>query len=196
MRIVSLTSGGLDSSLMMYLIKDEGHEQIPVFVNYGQINLAMEIEACRKITRRLKLRAPTVIDISNWGKSVGSGITNRRLRVFEDAFLPGRNLMLLLVGASIAYRKNATAISIGLLSDQTTIFPDQTKEFCVAAEALISKSMDASVKVLCPLKSLTKAEVVAAAKDARITGTYSCHSGTKQPCGRCVACREYAGMEI
>jgi 7-cyano-7-deazaguanine synthase len=194
-RIVSLTSGGLDSSLMMYLIRDEGHEQIPVFVNYGQINLAKEIEACRKVTRKLKLGAPTVIDISNWGKSIGSGLTSRKLRVFEDAFLPGRNLMLLLVGASLAYRKNAAAISIGLLSDQTTIFPDQTKEFCEAAEALIGKSMDARLKILCPLKALTKAEVVAAAKHAQITGTYSCHSGTKQPCGRCVACREYAGME-
>ena len=34
------------------------------------------------------------------------------------------------------------------------------------------------------------------AKAKGISGTYSCHAGTELPCGVCVACREYIGLEV
>jgi 7-cyano-7-deazaguanine synthase len=196
MRVVTLMSGGLDSTLMALLIKEESIDQVPLFINYGQRSFVQEFNACRKVTRWLGLPALSVVDISNWGKTVGSGLTRKDLRIFEDAFLPGRNMMFLLVGASVAYRKACSAVAIGLLTDETTIFPDQTLAFCKKAESLLSSALDMNLKILTPLKDFRKADVVAAARVAQISGTYSCHAGTRKPCGKCVACREYIGIEV
>jgi 7-cyano-7-deazaguanine synthase len=181
---------------MAYLIKEEGIRQWPVFINYGQRSLAREQRACRRVLSKLGLPTPILIDVSGWGSTVGSGLTRKNMRLFEDAFLPGRNLMFLLVGASVAYRKNASAIAIGLLSDRSTIFPDQTKAFCQRAESLLSQALGVRLEVVTPLKHFTKAQVVAASRAAKISGTYSCHAGTLEPCGKCVACREYSGIEV
>lgn len=194
MTIVTLVSGGMDSTLMALMIKDEGMSQYPLVINYGQLGFRREVSACRRLFKRYALPKPQLIDIRNWGVTISSGITDRSKRIFEDAFLPGRNLMFLLIAASYAYRINATTVAIGLLSDETTIFPDQTKEFCNDAQVFLSKTIGRRLDVITPLKAFHKRDIVAVARDRGIRGTYSCHSGTKKPCGECVACREYLGI--
>lgn len=196
MSIVTLVSGGLDSTLMAVMIKEERLEQFPVFIDYGQLGVSRERAACRSLFRRHSLPKPLEVDVSDWGRRVSSGITNRSLRIFEDAFLPGRNLLFLLIASSIAYRRGATSIAIGLLADSTNIFPDQTRKFCDLAQILLNEALGTNMKVLTPLKGMSKREVVAAARTYGISGTYSCHSGRKSPCGVCVACREYIGIEV
>jgi 7-cyano-7-deazaguanine synthase len=196
MSIVSLVSGGLDSTLMALMIKQEALVQWPLFINYGQLSGQREWAACRSQIRKLKLSAPKVIDISDWGRTISSGITDKKKRIFEDAFLPGRNMMFLLIAASYAYRKSVHTIAMGLLSDDSAVFPDQTRNFCDKAQDLLSAITGTDLKVITPLKGFSKADVVKAAKVAGIRGTYSCHAGTKAPCGKCVACREYIGIEV
>lgn len=195
MSVVSLVSGGLDSTLMSLLIKREKIEQYPLFINYGQISSEREKAACLRNFRRLKLPKPTIMDISGFGGIISSGLTDRRKRVFEDAFTPGRNLMFLLMGASFAYQRGAAAVSIGLLSEASSIFFDQTRAFISQAENTLSAALDRPLKVLTPLMGLTKADVIRLARRKGIDQTYSCHAGAKFPCGTCVACREFASVE-
>jgi len=35
-----------------------------------------------------------------------------------------------------------------------------------------------------------KGDVIKLAKKRNIVGTYSCHAGGKEPCGRCISCLE------
>ena len=181
---------------MALMIKQEGLIQWPLFVNYGQLSIQRELVACRTQFRKLKLSAPKIINISDWGRTISSGITDKRKRIFEDAFLPGRNMMFLLIAASYAYRKSVHTIAIGLLNDDSAIFPDQTPNFCDKAQDLLSVITGTDLRVITPLRAFSKADVVRAAKAAGIRGTYSCHAGTKAPCGKCVACREYTGIEV
>ena len=51
--------------------------------------------------------------------------------------------------------------------------------------------MGFDIKILTPLRSFYKQDVVALAKEKKIFDTYSCHSGSKMPCGKCIACEEY-----
>ena len=46
MSIVTLVSGGLDSTLVALLARDEGLEQYPLFVDYGQRAKDKELSAC------------------------------------------------------------------------------------------------------------------------------------------------------
>jgi 7-cyano-7-deazaguanine synthase len=196
MSIVTLVSGGLDSTLMALLAKEEGLAQLPLFINYGQLSLEKELAACLYNFRRFGLPTPKVVQLGGFGALLSTGLTDSSKRIFEDAFLPCRNLFFLTVGAAYAHQCGAEAISIGLLDEAFSLFPDQTRSFVKDTEALVSKAIGHQINIVTPLMSFSKAAVVSAAKTKGIDRTYSCHAGTDIPCGVCVACREYIGLEV
>lgn len=191
MRLVTLVSGGLDSTLLAILTKEEGIKQFPLFINYGQLCAAQEWATCRETFSRLSLPEPTYLDISGFGHLISSGLTDAAKSINDDAFLPGRNLLFLLCGASYAYQTNSSGIAIGLLSEESSIFPDQKKDFLSSAESAIETSLGRKVRLVAPLMGLTKRQVIDLAKSKHLTGTYSCHAGGPSPCGRCVSCQEF-----
>jgi 7-cyano-7-deazaguanine synthase len=196
MSMVTLVSGGLDSTVMALLAQEEGLIQFPLFIDYGQLSRAKELSACLSNFRRYGLPTPEIVELQGYGALLSSGLTDPSKQIFEDAFLPCRNLLFLTVGGAYAHQCGANAVAIGLLDEAFSLFPDQTKAFVGDAEALISKSLGHPMRVLTPLMSFSKAEVVSIAKAKRISGTYSCHAGTDTPCGVCVACREYGDLEV
>lgn len=196
MSIVTLISGGLDSTVMALLAKEEGITQFPLFIDYGQLNKDRELQACKKNFLRFELPEPVIASLGGFGSLLSSGLTDINRHIYNDAFLPCRNLMFLLVGAAYAFQCGASAVGIGLLDEAFSLFPDQTKRFLIEAESLLSRSLGAPIKVVAPLESFSKAEVLMIAKARGITETYSCHAGKEELCGVCVACREYIGLEV
>src|SRR3989339_1296659 len=186
MSIVSLVSGGLDSTLMSVLIKEEKIEQFPLFIDYGQLCKNAEWKTCRKVHKKFKLSMPEKLDIGGFGKLIHSGLTNKKLRLNEDAFLPGRNLLFLLVASSYAYQMNSNAVAIGLLTEKYHLFPDQTELFIKESESLINKTMNRNIKILTPLMKFSKIDVIKMTEKRGIKETYSCHAGIYPPCGKCV----------
>ena len=91
------------------------------------------------------------------------------------AFLAGRNLVLLTMGAAYAYQNGANAVSIGFLKKDTAIFNDQTDEFLEKAQDTISFAMGFDVKILTPLRDFYKKDIVELAKQKKIYDTYSFH---------------------
>jgi 7-cyano-7-deazaguanine synthase len=191
MSIVTLASGGLDSTLMAILAREAGTQQFTLFVDYGQRSAAHELAACRRSMLAHGLPAPTVADVSGFRNLVRSGLTDSKLHIVEDAFTPGRNLLFLLLGAAHAYEVGADAVAIGLLKEETCLFPDQTTPFLRLAESMLSESMGREIKVLAPLREFFKCDVVELARIKGIKDTYSCHAGGDSPCGVCISCREF-----
>jgi len=190
MSLVVLMSGGIDSSVAAALAVDEGIDVIPVFVNYGQRALEREHAASKSVCAKLGLEAPLVVDLSGYGAAVPSGLTRTDMDLNEDAFLPGRNLLMLVAGASVAFSKGAAGVVIGLLDESVAIYPDQTSSFVQKAEAAIQTALGETISVLTPLITLPKGTVMKLARERELTDTYSCHSGNAMPCGVCVACKE------
>ncbi|MCK9423765.1 MAG: 7-cyano-7-deazaguanine synthase [Bacteroidales bacterium] len=190
MKLVTLVSGGIDSTLMSVLAKDQNFELYPLFVDYGQLGSKLEWEACVYNHNKHKLPSPMKMSVRGFGNLIHSGLTDKKLRIREDAFLPGRNTLFLLAASSYAYQVQSKNIAIGLLTDQFKLFPDQSKEFIEAAEKFISMEMDYEIKILTPLMEFNKAEVIELAKSKNINKTYSCHSGNIEPCGICISCLE------
>ncbi len=190
MGIVTLVSGGYDSTLMSLMAKEEGVQLFPLFVDYGQLGAAKEWEACKRLHEKYDLPSVTRMDLSGFGRTISSGITDPRLRINEDAFLPGRNLLFVLAGAAHAFKVQANGVAIGLLDPAQHLFPDQTREFAEACEKMIETAMGRRIQVLTPLIEFSKNDVLAMAQIRGISGTYSCHAGCDMPCGICVACVE------
>lgn len=191
MSFVSLVSGGLDSTLVGVMAKEEGIQNLPLFIDYGQRAAAKEWETCKFVHSVLGLPAPKRMDLSGFGQIIASGLTREELDIKDDAFTPGRNLMLLLMGSAYAYQQGVSSVAIGLLAEEFSLFPDQKPRFVAQAESTISAAMGRQIKVLTPLIEFGKADVVRLAQAKGITGTYSCHTGNSEPCGRCIACLEF-----
>ncbi|HEX7931071.1 MAG TPA: 7-cyano-7-deazaguanine synthase [Sphingomicrobium sp.] len=191
MSIVTLVSGGLDSLLVACLAKEEGLAQFPLFIDYGQRAKNREYAACLQGMARLGLPEPVTANLGGYGQLIRSGLTDTSQRVYEDAYTPGRNLLFLLAGAAYAAKIGADAVSIGLLHEETSLFPDQTGTFLRSAEETLKLAVAKPVRVLAPLAEFHKRDVVRLAEEKGLTGSYSCHLGEAEPCGGCIACREF-----
>jgi len=190
MSVVNLASGGLDSSLISVLLKEEGHVTHPLFIDYGQLAAEAEWRACQSIHRSLDLPAPVRINLSGYGSVINSGLTNSELDIRQDAFTPGRNMLFLLTASSYAFQNGASSVAIGLLKEEYSLFPDQTEQFLESAQNAITTALGRSIGLVAPLMMFTKADVMVLAREKGLTGTYSCHSGKSDPCGKCISCLE------
>jgi 7-cyano-7-deazaguanine synthase len=147
--------------------------------------------------QRLHLPEPRVVNLAGYGSLIASGLTDPAKDVLADAFTPGRNALFLLVAASYAVTVDAGAVAIGLLDEQYRLFPDQSRTFLDECEKLFALALGCEIAVIAPLMSRSKADVVKVAEQRGLrAGTYSCHEGREEPCGRCIACREFEGTEI
>lgn len=193
MKLVVLSSGGIDSSLMLFMFKKEGHEVLPLHINYGQLAESREWHACERMCNYFSL-IPKKMDISGFGKQISSGLTDSSLDIYKDAFLPTRNLTFVTMGAAYAYSKSCDAVAIGLLANP--IFPDQNKAFIHAAEESISTALGRPMRIIAPLIDLDKRDVLQLARKYKLPNfTYYCHAGTEQPCGKCISCKERIAAE-
>nr|CCA85544.1 putative queuosine biosynthesis protein queC [Ralstonia syzygii R24] len=188
---MNLVSGGLDSTLVGVMAKEDRIDHYPLFIDYGQRAARKEWETCKAVHKALGLPAPTRMDLSGFGQVIVSGLTSEQLHVKDDAFTPGRNLMFLLMGSSYAYQFGLSSVAIGLLAEQFSIFPDQRPPFLAQAEIAIAAALGRQIKVLTPLIEFGKADVVRLAQARGVTGTYSCHTGNSESCGQCIACLEF-----
>jgi 7-cyano-7-deazaguanine synthase len=192
MTFVTLVSGGIDSLVMTKIIDLQGEKQIPLFIDYGQLAREREWSACQRVLKESKLPKPIKIDVSGYGKLMPTGITDSTKHIYNDAFLPGRNLLFLVIASSYAHYRKVKNVAIGLLSERTHLFPDQTEKFIVNANVAINDALDDDIVIVTPLINFSKNDVIKFARHYKlpINTTYSCHSGKEKYCGKCVSCLE------
>jgi 7-cyano-7-deazaguanine synthase len=188
---VCLASGGLDSSVCLALLTQQGLNPLPIFIDYGQLNCEAEFRALIHNCSVLGVDEPIRLDLSSFGRTLSTGLTDATKHIVDDAFTPCRNLLFIVTAAAIAYKHGSQRIVMGLLSEATCIFPDQTDKFIAAAENAISVSLGVNMKIVVPLREMTKQDVVKLATEIQLDTYYSCHAGGVEPCGKCIACLEY-----
>jgi 7-cyano-7-deazaguanine synthase len=192
MKTVSLVSGGIDSLVMSKLIAEQKQELFPIFIDYGQLAREKEWAACQKVFAESNLPSPIKVDLNGYGKIMPTGITDLSKQIHDQAFLPGRNLLFLVVASSYANYKGAKKVAIGLLSEKYHLFPDQTGRFIVNANIAVNEALNDNIAIVTPLINFTKNEVIELARhyDLPIEKTYSCHLGRDTYCGKCISCLE------
>lgn len=119
-------------------------------------------------------------------------------------YVPGRNLIMLSMCASIAYQRDIRPLVCGASETEYSGYPDCQNSSMRAAETAISLSSGFEFKIECPLMSLDKAGVWALAQSLGgkefVTiiqeDTHTCYLGSRDVrhdwgygCGTCDACR-------
>jgi 7-cyano-7-deazaguanine synthase len=191
--VVTLLSGGIDSMVLADLLRERRElEQLFVFVDYGQRASTQEYKAAAAYAKgRGRLER---ISITLKGLPLGSQLVTGRLG--DPAFLPGRDLLLLMVAGWKACQIESDFIGIGLRD--VPQFPDTSNCFVRAFEGASFMAFGRAFTVMAPLLQMSKGEVVQLGKryGTPLSLSYSCYLGEKRPCGRCLGCDDRKGLDL
>jgi 7-cyano-7-deazaguanine synthase len=184
--VIHLLSGGLDSTVLLYDLVNQGCNVHCILFDYGQKHAARELSAARAFCLgfnhgfELNLKWTEVRIPQIKGSSLTDGC--------GSIIVPNRNAILLSVAVSLAVSAKAEAVTYACNKDDAADFPDCRREF---VEAFSAASVAATgVEVCAPYLYFTKREVVHIGRNlgAPLDRTWSCYEGTFAPCGLCGAC--------
>jgi 7-cyano-7-deazaguanine synthase len=202
-RAVVLLSGGLDSTTVLAIAREQGFECYALSVHYGQRHSA-ELDAARRIAAALGAHEHRVMGVDLAGIG-GSALTDATLAVPESptadipiTYVPARNTLLLSLALGWAEVIGAAEIFVGVNAIDYSNYPDCRPEFIAAFEALAMLATKAGVqggrfKINAPLIRLSKAQIIQTGTALGIDYgmTISCYQpdAAGAACGKCDSCR-------
>lgn len=201
-RAVVLVSGGLDSATVLAIARDQGYECHALSIDYGQRH-RVELQAAAEVAQALGATSHRTVkvDLSAIG---GSALTDASIEVPEAGgegipvtYVPARNTVFLSIALGYAETLGARNLMIGANAVDYSGYPDCRPAFVEAFEVLANVATKAGVegqglRVLAPLMTMTKADIVARGTQLGVdyTQTISCYQPdvSGNACGVCDAC--------
>jgi 7-cyano-7-deazaguanine synthase len=206
-KAVVLSSGGVDSTTLMAIAKEEGYEIYSLSFNYGQRH-SCELDAAKRVTRVLGAQEHRIIDI-DLGKIGGSALTDKidvpkarseseMKKEIPVTYVPARNTIFLSYALAWAEVLGASDIFIGVNAIDYSGYPDCRPEYIKAFENMANLAIRAAVEgkmkigIRTPLIRMTKAEIIRRGVELGVDYrlTHSCYdpSPNGKACGQCDSC--------
>jgi 7-cyano-7-deazaguanine synthase len=200
---IALLSGGLDSATAAALARAAGHRVIGLSFDYGQRH-RRELEAATTVAAALGLEEHHTIrvNLAAWG---GSSLTDGaqaiptggvEAGVIPSTYVPGRNTVFIALGLSLAEARGAERLVLGVNAVDYSGYPDCRPDYLAAFQTLADLASKAGreghgAQLWAPLVHWSKTQIVQEALrlGVPIAATWSCYSGSEQPCGVCDSCR-------
>lgn len=206
-RAVVLLSGGLDSTTVLAIAREQGFEPHALSFHYGQRHI-QELLAAESVARSQGVVKHVVaqIDLREFGGSaLTADIAVPKGRTAVDmsdgipiTYVPARNTVFLSFALAWAETLGASDIFIGVNALDYSGYPDCRPEYIAAYETMANLATKAGVegiqklKIHTPLISLTKAQIVQEGMRLGVdySETSSCYDPGEdgKPCGACDSC--------
>ncbi len=196
-KIAVLSSGGIDSSILIQKLLDENKTVYPIYISSGNLWERAEQWWLRQFlkTRSRDRLKPLVLlsfpmrDVyeNSWSVS-GKKIPGKKSRD-EAVYLPGKNVILIAKTAIYCMKKNIRQIALAPL--KTNPFRDASREFFDQYERALSIGLGFPIKIRTPFLSKTKKQVMEIGKGFPLELTFSCLNPRRNlHCGKCNKCAE------
>lgn len=198
---IVLLSGGMDSATVLGQVLQEGWDVIPLNIQYGQRH-SIETDRAKQVASfyNLDLRVQIfnllgVVSSSLLGLSgklsINRSLKDIALEGIPSSYVPARNTIFLAVAGGIAESVGADVVFYGAHQSDCGGYPDCTPSYVAAMSQALQLGTVRQIKVLAPLVSLSKKEVVKRAMDLGVPLhlTHSCYQGVDPACGICDTCR-------
>jgi 7-cyano-7-deazaguanine synthase len=202
-KAVVLLSGGLDSTVALFLAKSQGFEIHALSFDYGQRH-NRELRAAKVIAEKAGVTAHQIVSLKldQWG---GSSLTDHSIEV-EDGninrknipvtYVPARNMVFLSVAASYAEAIQAQDLFIGVSQVDYSGYVDCREAFIEAMETAINKGtvmgaeQNRPIRIHAPFVQKSKAQEIKLGEKLGVPFelTWSCYRGGEKPCGTCDSC--------
>jgi len=202
-KVIAVLSGGMDSSLTAYKMNNLGYEIIPLHFSYGQRTEKRELKAFNDIADSLQVLNRYHIPLPFF-KEIGVGVSSlidNNLEINENgvdnseipsSYVPFRNGIMLSIATAIAEKESAVGISIGVVEEDSSGYPDCREDFITSFEKSINLGTKmGGFKIFRPLVNLKKSEIVGEAIGLKVPLhlTWSCYQNENFACGICDSCR-------
>ncbi|SFV52868.1 Queuosine Biosynthesis QueC ATPase [hydrothermal vent metagenome] len=200
-KAVCIMSGGMDSTLAAYMMKEQGYEIIAVHFNYDQRTQQKELACFKAIAKSLHVKEKYILDLDFFKQLGASALTDRNIDVptggVEEGvpvtYVPFRNGIFLSMAAAIAEKECAEIIAIGVVEEDSSGYPDCREHYIEAMQKAINLGTKEETKITIkmPLVHLKKSEIVkeALTLNVPLELTWSCYKNEEKACGVCDSCR-------
>ena len=202
-KAVILLSGGLDSTTVLAIAKEQNYDCYALSFDYGQKQRS-ELESSIAIAKKSNVIEHRIMKIS-LNDIGGSALTDKDISVpkFSDSddipitYVPARNTIFLSFALAWAEVVDCQTIFIGVNALDYSGYPDCRPEFIEAFETMANLATKQSVEgdkiqIKTPLINLTKAEIIKKGLSLGVdySETTSCYDANSlgEACGECDAC--------
>lgn len=194
-------SGGMDSTLAAYMMRDEGYEVIGLHFNYEQRTQTKELEAFKAICKELNIKDPYIINLDFFSQIGASALVDRNIDVpvngLEEGvpvtYVPFRNGIFISIATAIAEKEGATVLSIGVVEEDSSGYPDCREEYITSMQKSINLGTkdETRLEIKMPLVHLKKSQIVKKSLEHNVALelTWSCYQSEGKACGVCDSCR-------
>ncbi len=202
-RAVVLVSGGLDSTTVLAMAREQGFACYTLSFDYGQRHRA-ELAAAERVSAALGDVEHKVVNL-NLDSIGGSALTDLDIAVPEEAtegipitYVPARNTVFLSIALGWAEVLDASDIFIGVNAVDYSGYPDCRPEYIESFEAMANLATKAGVEgrkltIHTPLMDMGKDDIIRAGIKLGVdySQTVSCYQATPEglACGKCDSCR-------
>ena len=206
-KAVVLLSGGLDSTTVLALARDEGYDTYAMSFRYGQRH-TVELQFAEKAAKALGVKQHVIVDIDL--RIFGGSALTADIEVPKDradaemgdsipiTYVPARNTIFLSYALAYAEVLVADTIFIGANAVDYSGYPDCRPEYIDAYQRMANLATQAGVegktklKIRAPLIDKTKAEIIqiGTALGVDYSLTLSCYDPDAEgnACGGCDSC--------
>ena len=200
-KALCVMSGGMDSTLSAYMMKKSGYEIIALHFNYDQRTETKELECFHKICNDLEVKEKYVLDLDFFKQLGASALTDKSIAVptsgIEEGvpvtYVPFRNGIFLSMAAAIAEKEGAEVISIGVVEEDSSGYPDCRESYIKSMQNSINLGTkdETNIEIKMPLVHLKKSQIVQEALELNVPLhlTWSCYKNEEKACGVCDSCR-------
>ncbi|SFV70295.1 Queuosine Biosynthesis QueC ATPase [hydrothermal vent metagenome] len=200
-KAVCIMSGGMDSTLVAYIMKNQGYEVIAVHFNYDQRTQQKELACFEAIAKSLHVREKYTLNMDFFKQLGASALTDTDIQVptggveegIPVTYVPFRNGIFLSMAAAIAEKEDAEVIAIGVVEEDSSGYPDCRENYITAMQNAINLGTkeETNITIKMPLVHLKKSEIVkeALALNVPLELTWSCYKNEEKACGVCDSCR-------
>ena len=197
---VLLLSGGMDSTTLLWWMREQGIPEIhTVSIDYGQRH-AVELESSASLSRLAGADSHRRLEV-DLRQIGGNPLTeiDRPVPVAEQerqalTVVPFRNMLFVTVAAAWAETRGCKDLFISAVRDDFQVYRDCRREFYDMLEKTLclGAARQADYRIHTPFVEKWKGEIVSIGLNLGVpyAKTHTCYEGKRPACGHCDACAE------
>ena len=202
MKVVVVYSGGLDSTVALYLaVHNYGAENVKaISFNYQSKHNDEEFKRAENTCKTLGVELSR-IDLSSVSKHLKSDLLKTGGEIPEGHYeqsnmkqtvVPFRNGIMLSIACGIAESHGAKYVMLGNHAGDHEIYPDCRATFITAMNEAMAYGTYDNINIASPFVTYSKADIVVEGSRLGVdwVNTYSCYKGGEVHCGKCSTCFE------